>query len=356
MKNKLLLTSALAGLVAVSGAAQAETKVTGNLEQTYKAVSDDANSGAKSTDGFGTEYNIGLAGSAELDNGMTAKFGINLEASGTKTDASSPAKSINAAEKDVHYLTIGINDALSLSFAQDNGQNLSGSIAPHISDTASTVVGAGYHNLGIAASDGHNDQHVRADVNAAGGTFTLRFVPNDGQSNNGASSVAGESANSATDVIYKGSLGVDGLTVLAGQHEADKNGTDVDTKYKVYGAKYNFGQFTIGAEKADSEGDVSVSSGRGLTATTSGQKDEVNTQTIGITYAVNDKLSLGIVRAEAEFIDAGTKDPQEEETTMFGVGYSLGGVAVDINYAQTENVAFSETDRDTLQIRTIQKF
>ncbi|MCI5053886.1 MAG: porin [Pelagibacteraceae bacterium] len=347
MKKQLLLTTAIAGLVAVSGA-HAETKISGNLEQTWKNVSDDASNGAASTEGFGTEYNIGLSSSAELDNGMSASFGINFEST---TDA---------ANKDVHYLTLGLTDALSISFAQDNGNNLSGSAVPHISDTASTVVGAGFSNLGIGASDGHNDQHIRVDAAVAGGTFTVRYVPNDGHSNNGASSTAAEASNSATDFIYKGSLGVEGLGILVGQHTADRNsvgGTDLaDTKYKVFGASYNFGQFSVGAERAKSEGDVAASTARGISATADGEKDEMESTTVGVTFAASDKVSLGLVRTETTYTDNGTEDPQEETTTMLGVGYSLGGVAIDINYAQTENVAFGTTDRDTLQIRTIQKF
>jgi len=347
MKKQLLLTTAIAGLVAVSGA-HAETKISGNLEQTWKNVSDDASNGAASTEGFGTEYNIGLSSSAELDNGMSAKFGFNLESTTAATN------------KDVHYLTLGLTDALSISFAQDNGNNLSGSAVPHISDTAATVVGAGFGNLGIGASDGHNDQHIRVDAAVAGGTFTVRYVPNDGHSNNAASSTAAESSNSATDFIYKGSLGVEGLGVLVGQHTADRNsvgGTDLaDTKYKVFGASYNFGQFSVGAERAKSEGDVAVNSARGITATADGEKDEMESTTVGVTFAASDKVSIGLVRYETTFTDNGTEDPQEEKTTMLGVGYSLGGVAIDINYAQTENVAFGTTDRDNLQIRTIQKF
>ena len=41
---------------------------------------------------------------------------------------------------------------------------------------------------------------------------------------------------------------------------------------------------------------------------------------------------------------------------MIGIGYSLGGVAIDVNYAMTDNFNNGDTDRDTLQIRTIQKF
>jgi len=48
--------------------------------------------------------------------------------------------------------------------------------------------------------------------------------------------------------------------------------------------------------------------------------------------------------------------PMKKKINMFGIGYSLGGIAVDVNYAQTDNWNNSSTDRDNLQIRTIQKF
>ena len=41
---------------------------------------------------------------------------------------------------------------------------------------------------------------------------------------------------------------------------------------------------------------------------------------------------------------------------MIGVGYSLGGIAIDVNYAMAENFNNTTQDRDVLQIRTIQKF
>ena len=340
MKNKLLLTTAIAGLMAVGGVAQAETKVSGNLEQTFRAISDDANAGADSSSGLGAEYNIGLSSSAELDNGLTAKFGFNLEANG------------GAAGADVHYLTIG-NDTMSVSIARDNGNNLSATGIPHISDTISTVVDGAYHNLGVAASDGHNDEHIRADINAMGGTLTLRYVPTDGNGGNPSGPAPGtlgqitsETKNSAYDLIYRGSLGVEGLSVVAGQHKVDGTGTAQDVVLNKYSVAYNFGQFAAGVEMQKSE-----TAGTGATL-----KDEHDSKSASITFAVNDKLSLGVVRAETEFTNEGVKDPQDEKTTMIGIGYSLGGVAIDVNYAMTDNWNNGNTDRDTLQIRTIQKF
>jgi hypothetical protein len=332
MKNKLLLTTAIAGLVAVGGIAQAETKVSGNLEQTFRAISDDASSGAASTSGLGAEYNIGLSSSAELDNGLKAKFGFNLEANGA------------AAAADVHFLTIG-NDTMSVSIARDNGNNLSSSGIPHISDTASTVVGGAYHNLGYGESDGHNDEHIRADINGLGGTLTLRYVPTDGDSGTASSGVASETNNSAYDVIYRGSLGVEGLSVVAGMHRVDGTGTKEDLELNKYSVAYNFGQFAVGVEKQTSKDSAAA-----------GSQNEFDSTVASVTFAANDKLSVGFARYETEKTASGVKNANEEKINMIGIGYSLGGIAVDINYAMAENFNNTTQDRDVLQIRTIQKF
>ena len=67
MKNKLLLSTALVGSLVASSITFAETKVTGNLEQTYSAVSYDL--AADKTQGgnaLGAEVNIGLTGKKAL--------------------------------------------------------------------------------------------------------------------------------------------------------------------------------------------------------------------------------------------------------------------------------------------------
>jgi len=234
---------------------------------------------------------------------------------------------------------------MSVSIARDNGNNLSASGIPHISDTASTVVADGaYNNLGIMKSDGHNDDHIRADVNGLGGTLTLRYVPSDGGTG-GQSAPAVDTGNSAYDIIYRGSLGVEGLSVVAGQHRVEGVGTKNDLELDKYSVAYNFGQFAVGVEKQKSKDSAAA-----------GAQDEKDSTAASVTFAVNDKLSVGVARYETERTDAGVKDPDEEKTTMIGVGYSLGGIAIDINYAMADNYNNTTQDRDVLQIRTIQKF
>ena len=343
MKNKLLLSTAIAS-VALMGAAHAETKVSGNMEQTFNA---DSRNGSNSARGLGTEANIGLSSSAELDNGMSASFGFNLEANGETT------------KLDSTYLTLGFSDAVSMSIARDNGNNLSGSAVPHVSDTASTVVGGAYSNTGITtnadgvtasrtgkrASDGHNSEHIRLDMNAVGGTLTARYAPSSGDTSP-AHNAAADANNAIQEILYKGSIGIDGLGVVIGTSKEDGQSGETDGKFRKAGVSYNFGSFAVGVESAKGE-----NAGQAI-----GAEEEIEMKSAGITFAVSDNLTLGLNRYETERTDSGTKDPQDETTTMVGVGYSLGGIAIDINYASVENFNNGTEDTEHLAIRTIQKF
>mgnify|MGYP000329384664 CR=1 FL=1 len=122
MKNKLLLTTAIAS-VAFAGSAFSETKIGGNLEQTFVATSE---TGTDSTRSFGAEHNISLKASKDLDNGMTAKYGTVLE----------------DGVADTHYLTVG-TDKVTFSVARDNGSNLSSSAIPYIGDSFTSFSGLG---------------------------------------------------------------------------------------------------------------------------------------------------------------------------------------------------------------------
>jgi len=334
MKNKLLLTTAIAGLTAIAGIANAETKVSGNLEQTFKSSS--INGTGDSGRALGAEYNIGLSNSADLDNGLKASFGFNLE-------SNQDGAAADTGVTDSHYLTIA-GEMLSFSIARDNGQNLSSTVVPHISDQAGTVVDG--DTLGnVGSVDAHNYDHVRLDAKVAGGTLTLRYAPDAGATQINASSIQ-DTGKSQQEIIYSGSLGVEGLSVQAGISKSDKaTVADEDDEYKKFGVAYNFGQFAVGIERAEDHAGT-------VAATVERTRDKV-----GITFAASDNLSFGINYQETESKTEGTKTASDEEIVMVGVGYNLGGIAIDINYADVDNLGnTSGSDAEFLQIRTIQKF
>jgi len=328
MKNKLLLTSALVGSVAFAGATFAETKVGGNIETTYNATSEN---GSDSTRGLGSETNISLSTSQDLDNGLTATAGFTLE---------------NGAS-DTEYLVVG-NDTFNFAVANDYGNNLSMTALPHVSDQAGTVAGADstvtYDNIEVA--NAHNAHHVALNVNGAGGTFTARYTPSLSDTRNGASSVTAD-GNSATEIMYKGSLGVDGLSVIVGQGEenAATNTGKEDGKNKKYGISYNFGQFAAGIERQESED-----------AAAAGSQIELESDKASLTFAASDNLSLGLVYIETEKKDGGTKAANDEEIVMAQVGYNFGGLGIELSYADVDNAGNATGDSEAFQIRTITKF
>lgn len=327
MKNKLLLSTAIAS-VAFAGVASAETKIGGNLEQTFVAASQ--NDGISSTRGFGAEHNISLSASKDLDNGMSMSYGTILE----------------DATTDTHYLTVG-TDTVTVTVGRDNGNNLSSSSLPYIGD----AVGTSVNQLGVTTqnvqgtADYHNEEHIRVDGKVLGGTITVGYAP-DMTTSRPADSAVNEGTNSATGIVYKGSLGVDGLSVLVGQGKQDGEGTAKDAEEKQYGIAYNAGQFSIGAQKEKQKDSAAAA-----------DQIELDITSIGATYAVNDNFSIGLYSIETEKKDGGTKAAQDEEIKMVQVGYNLGGLGLSFGYAEVENVGNATGgDEEQFQIRTIQKF
>lgn len=332
MKKNLLITSALTTLIA--GSAVAETKVSGNLEQVIRLNSQTSNA---SEQGIGSEYNIGLSGSKGLDNGLNAKYGFILEDGST----------------DTHYLTVG-TDSVSITIGADTGNNLSSSAIPHIGDQAGTLVadlGGTYNNQGYATgasgtiTDAHEDDHVSLDLKAVGGTLTLRYAPNS-QGGGGTDSGIAEQNGSSREYLYTGSLGVEGLKVIVGTATQDSNdSTKEDGKFKKAGFGYNMGQFAVGLETQKAE-----------SITAAATQIETTSDKVSVTYAVNDNLSVGLQYIETEKKTGTSKSANDEEITVASIGYSLGGLGIEINYSDVSNVGNGTTDEEALQIRTIQKF
>jgi len=326
MKNKLLLTTAIAS-VAFAGAAFSETKIGGNLEQTFVSTSED---GTNSLRSFGAEHNISLSASKDLDNGMTASYGTVLE----------------DGVADTHFLTVG-TDSVTFSVARDNGANLSSSAIPYIGDAFTSInqLGAITTNTLVGTSDYHNGEHARLDINAAGGTITLGYAPNGGTATRPSDSGV-DAGNSGTGLIYSGNLGVDGLSILAGIEKGDGVGAQQDAKNRQFGARYNFGQFTVGAERQDEEN-----------AALAAAQVELETTTYAVTFAATDNMSIGLYMTDTEEKIGGAKSADDEEIKMVQVGYNLAGLGFSLSYAEVENVSnVNGTDGEQFQIRTIQKF
>jgi len=332
MKNKLLLTTAIASGMMISTAAISDVKVSGDIEQTYRSVSYDlAASQIEGGAGLGAETNIAITYTGSLDNGLSIKAGSVLE----------------DGVADTEFLTIG-GETVSVTFGQDTGNNLSSTVVPHISDQDGTLYGAA--NGGTApkfknqyGSIAHDKRHVSLDVSAAGGTFTVRYSPST-DANRASDSGIDTSGGSALEVLYAGSLGVEGLKVQLGMetdYQENESGTTDDAKLTKIGASYNFGQVSVGADRMVYDSGATSNS-------------DTTMDRIAAVFAASDQVRVGARYTKTD-VDGSTAD---EKMKTLEVGYNLGGLGIELSVGQIENVgaASANGDADVYQIRARQAF
>jgi len=325
MKNKLLMTTALIGSVAFAGSSFAETKVIGDVEATFKSTSRDlAANENEGVSGFGTEENIGVVTTKDLDNGMTMKAGMKLE----------------DGVSDSQYIEVSSGN-FSVHVGADYGNNANGILIPTVGDH---YVDAGLNTLASTnklTEEAHDALHLGLAAKFDGGVVYMNYAPSSDKSA-GDSGVT-DAGGSITEVGLNAS--VEGVSIKLGATDAKQavaGGATGDMEERSYAIGYTFGQFSVGAHKRtyDDGG-------------TSAATNDFENTSYGVTYAVNDGLSLGLQYGEASEGD----DTVDEETTAFSVGYSLGGMGFEITYSQTDNIgAVSGDDGEAIQVRTVAKF
>ena len=338
MKNKLLLTSALAGSLLVSASAFAETKITGSIEASWSGDSASTASGAQSGDGIGMETQINISNSGDLNiGGMTYQAGFTIEADGSM-DAYEGA-----------YIRV-ISGGTTLEVGNDAFQQLDGTTTPRVSidiasmdPNATNVISytgsAGddlTENMGVGLTqtiDGIGKVgiwYARADLAASAGGGNDGFVATD--------------TPSGYEYNFKGNLGVDGLTVLLGKSVEEKGQSDGQKQEgEMYSVAYNFGQFAVGVARVDNESHTVGT--------------ETETDEIGVTYSVNDNMSVGLQYAKTDVTTAGVAAADDEKVVMASIGYNLGGIGMSINYADVESAkGVANADHEFFNIRLISKF
>jgi len=340
MKNKLLLSSALVGSLVASSISFAETKITGSMDLSYTARSSDT---TKSSDnGFGRETQINISNSGELSNGLGYSAGFSLEMDGGGTAKNNENVYLDLKAGDVTF-TVGV----------DHVSNMDSSAVPRVSAPANSIAVSSKHlsyNQGASFFTAGNEDQTHAKesmgVGASMGGFVVYYVPRLEDVGGGNDSYAGGNGGSAYQIMYKGNAGVEGLNINAGMQGSEKASDSTYTSVRdvdntQISASYNFGQFTVGAGIIDSE--------NGASAAASDRK----TTDYGVTYAVNDQLSVGINYAETEL----TGQANDEEVTLVQVGYNLGAVGVVLSYLDIQNVEnAANTDDQIASIRIATKF
>jgi len=124
---------------------------------------------------------------------------------------------------------------------------------------------------------------------------------------------------------------VEGLTIYAGLAEIDQfqnaSTHSGDVSERVYGVKYAMGGFTVGYQRTEED--------TGQTGTT-----EYENTSYGVTFNVNDDLSIGYAHTESDETGQGLETPT---ATSYQAAYTMGGATVRIAEVEVKNQAYTST-------------
>jgi hypothetical protein len=346
--KKLMLTSALAGLVIASGA-NAQTTITGEMRVTHKAISSKPATSTTSGRGFGTEQQINFAHKGKLNvGGLDYAAGFSIENDGAQT---------STLFNENNYIDItNASSGTTLSFSIDHIQrNDSDRSAANIFGFAPSEYSSSGHSSLMSATPGPGvGQSQSIAILQDVGTFgklSYAYAPTVGDqvsdstkqnaTGQGSSEALTESnEESAYEVGFVGSLGVKGLTVEGFKSKQEKMTTAVKAEGENVGLRYSTGPVTLGVAQKKFNDDGAT-------------KLETKEKNYGLAYAVNKDVTVGILHATAEKTGQAVK----QKLTAIQLGYNLGPVALTVGVAKNDDLnGVAGQDSDMIMTRLVGAF
>jgi hypothetical protein len=378
--KKLMLTTALASAF-ITSAAIAQTTITGELRINYKSLEmkkgvDNKQSVMNHNDGFGAEQQINIQTKGKLNlGGLDYAAGFSIENDGEQQTT--------LFNENVYMDLTNASSGTTISFGRDHIQRSDSDFS------ATNLVGFNQAELSAKgsstnASNTYGGTHFLSTIGAGPsqaygaailqkfpiGTFSYNFVPSNGQvaptagytnglSTVGNSEYVNENNTSAYEYGFLGDLGVKGLQVhyfKNANSDIVTSGNTIKAEGKNYGIKYNFGEFTVAANKKVSQAESTAMS------TTTGV-NEISEKAFAASYAVNKDLSVGLLYATAQRDATPTTNDSvraasgTQKLKAINIGYNLGPVALSAAYAQNNDAqGVSGADDKQYMLRLIGAF
>jgi len=314
--------SALCGsLAGISAANAGDLTVTGSAALTWFQQD-----GAVTGNPIGMASALGFAGSGELDNGWNVAISIALGDGGGYSNT---------------YITIGLPGVGDLRV----DQGVSGTGIQRLDDITPTVweeadgagLGASINKI-TGTSAGTTIELTPTDMVPAGLTVHAAYSrdSDSGQANDKVSSGASGALKSGWDLTLEASdelTGIAGLSLYGGissveqfDNSAAVNGDKDET---VIGAKYAISGFTVGYQQTNED--------TGITASSS-----YDNTSYGITFSVNDDLSIGYAHTESD-LQGNTTDA---EADSYQIAYTMGGATFSAAEVSVDNAGYSAGSKE----------
>ena len=314
--KKIGLTALAGSLVAVSAANAGSLSVSGGAKLGYAAS--DGNEDLE-TDGnrFGMQKSVSFSGTGELDNGNTISLTHNMAVTGSLSTS---------------VLTYDMGDMGSITYSEDSGDVGIGKI-DDIMPTAEEEV-----TNGIDADAGSSNETLvgKVDGGMTGfnyvytmdmATIQLGYSPKTTSGNNDDGSNSGAGGLKSSTSIAVTATPMYGLTVFGGT--VDKGTGTQEDDHDTYGVIYAFGPITVGYQHSEID----------FAATTS---NDLETDSFGISFAVNDDLSISYGEQETEAETSAT----DQEVDGMSIAYSMGSISIAAHANEAKNIA-NQTDNES---------
>jgi len=373
MKNKLLLTSALASSLIAGSSAIAQTTITGDLVVNYRTQSfsgagyTTASDKAKSVREIGRESQLNVQNKGKLNVAgldYAAGFSLEFDGQGSAGEQATPTFERPTISNENLFIDL-ISGNTTFTIGVDHIQRNYAGATPQVTSVIDdiNIAGAGTTFILGAGTSESAGIGVTQRVPEAGISISAYYAPktgNTGGYDTGVTSTANDTGrNSSYEFTLLGSntFGVKGLTVNASYNKEERSKQIVpsmgsgtannaaganDTVGKSYGVGYNFGTFAIGYDR--------LSDVRGAITST---RTEETTDQYGVTFAATKDITLGALMYKTKK----EGDPDKEKVKALQVGYNLGPVTAILSGSKVENVGYgANQDAEVVTARLSTKF
>ena len=309
--------SALAGALAFTSANAGDVSLSGSMIASY------TKKGGFNTDGnpFGMNKELSVTASGELDNGVSVAY----EQTITKAMAYNDSELVFTGVPFMGDATLALTSAGDPVSAIDD-------VTPIAFEEASAAVGSLKDVNGIDGTYGI--RYTLADVMGSGMTvdamYTPRYSTGDAQAEKGVSGDTAPAAEDGLAVVVKGSVPmVEGLDIGFGYTEKNNNGTTATGADVHEGTAYI--NYAIGALKVGAQ--------RGVVDTDATAETQYDNEYIGVSYAVNDSLSVSYNTIDSRKSSNGIDVEQDFDSVS--LSYTSGGMTIGILDADCGNCSYT---------------
>jgi len=299
------------GLTALAGSLVATSAFAGSLSATGAASIGVSNITGTADTSTGKDWSMAnsvvLAGSGELDNGMTVSMSFELDANVDAGTGTGPF--------DNHSVSVSSDAMGTLTFSGHGGSS-----AQSAMDT--TAAGDIWNNtLGItgvsAAAAGNDSLFYTLPEVMDGLAITASMSPGR----------AAQETHTSFGLVY---TGYDGLTLKYGNGDSGTPTAEIESTTMM--ASYAIGSLTVGVSQTEAD--------------KTGAANET-VDSFQIAYTVSDDISVTYGNETHDL----TGDSTDEEVEAIGVSYTSGGMTISANQYEAKgaaNVAGAKTDKWSL--------